>query len=220
MKLPLPIIPFKAWKNEFLFPELIKKEKNKIEEAIQQYLRKSGFGQAVIDTYKTEAFLERLQPHQRDEIQNLLTNLNQLAQPRWSEEEKKCFLTRTASKSFINDKITALIQQKLADYYFLNTVDPYESTTQGYVVLFQQIFSVPLNDMNKIVHGVDQRTILQEQDLLTFHHVPNCIFTGVLRSPDIEHLVQKFAQIFTAVGIEDQKSMTIKIHLQSIQEEQ
>jgi hypothetical protein len=65
--------------------------------------------------------------------------------------------------------------------------------------------------MRSIVSGLEDTQASTDPAIrtaLTFDHAPICMITGVLRSPDIEHLAQQFANLFVRIGLEDHEEMT------------
>jgi hypothetical protein len=111
--------------------------------------------------------------------------------------------------------IKELIQGKLSEYYFLDTVDIHEHFAEGYVVLLRNMRTLNSEYASKIVSGLERESAQSDAGLmsvLTYAHEPICMITGVLRSPDIEHLAQYFANLFVRIGLEDHDDQTIEQH--------
>ena len=67
----------------------------------------------------------------------------------------------------------------------------------------------------RIVLGIaseDAMLIAGASHALTFAHEPICLVTGVLRSPDVEHLAQHFATLFVRIGLEDHAKAVVDRH--------
>jgi hypothetical protein len=111
--------------------------------------------------------------------------------------------------------IRELIQGKLAEYYFLDAADIYDRSPHGHVVLLRNMQMLNCDIMNAIVAGLKCEQATADASLrstLTFDHEPICMITGVLRTPDIEHLAQQFANLFVRIGLEDHEQQTIEHH--------
>ena len=72
-----------------------------------------------------------------------------------------------------------------------------------------------IEQASQITAGLEQDGVRSDpelQSVLTFAHEPICMITGVLRSPDIEHLAQCFATLFVRIGLVDHQDQTIEQH--------
>ena len=113
--------------------------------------------------------------------------------------------------------IEELIEQKLGEYYFLDCVDVYDRTKEGFVVLLRNMRAMDCELTNRIFAGLPKEKAdpdLIKVSELTFEHEPICMVTGVLRSPDVEHLAQHFANLFVRIGLEDHALDTVSYHQQ------
>jgi hypothetical protein len=69
--------------------------------------------------------------------------------------------------------------------------------------------------MQNIVAGLSQEDARADREAsirLSFVYDPICMTTGVLRSPDIEHLGQHFANLFVRIGVDDYEDTIIESH--------
>ena len=113
--------------------------------------------------------------------------------------------------------IEELIEQKLGEYYFLDSVDVYESSKEGFVVLLRNMCMMDCELTTLILAGLPEETAAPDiikTNGVTFEHEPICMITGVLRSPDVEHLAQQFATLFVRIGLEDHAQETVSQHQQ------
>ena len=106
--------------------------------------------------------------------------------------------------------IEDLIFNKISGYYFLNSLKPEYIDDFGYVVLLRQIRHLPIYLAHAITHGFD----LTDYHLICKKH-PECyglldiskdnfaMPIGLVRSPEIEHLMQNFSLLFSRIGVED-----------------
>lgn len=105
--------------------------------------------------------------------------------------------------------VTECVHQKLSGYYFLNQIDPTEPH-RGHVVLLREIKHIPRQLAKLIAAGLEQKTYeeLGQNNptylgKLSFSNSDMSIPTGLVRSPEIEHLMQAFALLFSRIGITD-----------------
>jgi hypothetical protein len=124
------------------------------------------------------------------------------------------FLEQSASSPVLRDqicrkhpKITTqtlreLMKHQLAGFYFLEHC-AYAASEKptGHVVLLRDIRLIPSRLGTYIPHGYSIPLDLKDEG----HLEPGgfSMPVGVLRSPDIEHLLQAFAAQFTRIGIDD-----------------
>jgi hypothetical protein len=109
------------------------------------------------------------------------------------------------------------IHHTLGEYYFLDCTDVYSKHSEGHVVLLRQMKTMSCRLIQRITNGLsgeDVQDDLEAKTQLTFTKDPICMITGVLRSPDIEHLVQQFAILFERIGLEDYQDTTIENHIE------
>ena len=112
--------------------------------------------------------------------------------------------------------IKELVEQKLGEYYFIESVDLHAPISEGFVILLRSMQTLPSDIMARVVKGFDISEFdpaASGVEMLNLVHEPLCMITGVLRSPDIEHLAQQFANLFVRIGLEDQGQVTVNRHL-------
>ena len=104
-------------------------------------------------------------------------------------------------------RVLALLENKILDAHFLPVVQPSEqlNSGNGYVVLFRQVLSLPgrllevLRDGAAGVEDIPDSLRQQAESNLTF---PSGVVANVA-SPHVEHILQRFANVFGRVGVAD-----------------
>lgn len=112
-------------------------------------------------------------------------------------------------------KITQeIISHRVADQYFLDAVDVYDTDGEGFVVLLRNVRSMSITLLRQIAVGIQADKLPNNEETSQHLHFidPLCLITGVLRSPDVEHLMQHFANLFVRIGLEDHPKETVDFH--------
>lgn len=122
--------------------------------------------------------------------------------------------------SNLTQSVERLVQHKLLDAHFLPVIRPEEPLhdAPGYVILFRQVIALP----GRLVVELHQRGFgelddvpldlrAQARDLLTF---PAGV-VGNIASPHVEHILQRFANVFQRIGVDDH-SAAFQAKLQTI----
>jgi len=214
----LPVVRFSDWAKREMCYLLARRIHKSVQVSINKALSDKKVTKSVLSTFPLRDIIEKeTSGNDRD---HLLTKLAQLQvieavissggrHPSQSRE-----LIQIDGKQC--DTLTKeLIQGKLSEYYFLDAVDINERSADGYVVLLRSMRMLSTEYAFKIVAGLEQEIGQSDAGLmsiLTFAHEPLCMTTGVLRSPDIEHLAQCFANLFVRIGLEDHEDQTIEHH--------
>ena len=105
--------------------------------------------------------------------------------------------------------LTELVHQRLAGYYFLDRVEP-DGEDTGHVVLLREIQAMPRAVAEWVSEGIDAKQFAEI--CKTLPRVRACLrvgpddlamAVGVVRSPNLEHLMQSFSMLFGRIGIAD-----------------
>jgi hypothetical protein len=216
----LPIVRFSDWVQREMSYLLAKRLHADFTKSITKTLISKRVSEKVQGTYPLKEII--LKESKGKEQATLLDKCNQIDLllrvislggrfcPEWKSviqiEVKQC-----------DSVIKELIQQKLGEYYFLDGVDIFDESTEGHVILLRNMQTMEIDVMEKIVAGISVKDFTDSTTIpksLTFGHESDCMITGVLRSPDIEHLAQQFATLFVRIGLEDYNESTYEQHSQ------
>jgi len=74
--------------------------------------------------------------------------------------------------------------------------------------------ALSVEQLHAVLDSHGSGTSLESASPLVFTHQPLCMITGVLRSPDIEHLAQQFSNLFVRIGLDDHDDKTVHLHLE------
>ena len=214
----LPVVRFSDWAKREMCFLLARRIHKSVQGTINKALSDKKVTKFVLDTFPLRTIIEK-ETSGRDR-ENLLAKLVQLQVIEAVISLGGRHTSQSSELIQIDGKhcdtlIRELIQGKLSEYYFIDAVDIYEQSVEGYVVQLRNMRMLNTEHASKIVAGLEQESARSDAGLmsvLTFAHEPICMITGVLRSPDIEHLAQCFANLFVRIGLEDHEDQTIEHH--------
>jgi len=217
----LPIVRFTDCVVRHLSVSLARRVYKDLDKKIGNSLRSKGVSEDIRKTFPLEdivtmefkgkdraALLEKC--HQLQMSRDLLNSTH-------SFEPAKARSLFALATSETPSLVEELIHQKLGEFYFLTSVDCCAPSTEGFVVLLRNMQTMDKSLMNAIVAGLTPESAKLHKGydhFLSFKHEPICLITGVLRSPDLEHLAQQFANLFVRIGLDDHEQSTIDTHIQ------
>lgn len=219
----LPIIPFQEFLHRNLAYSLANRTAKESEQEVVRALKEKGVPSSCIATFPIQRIVDNETTGQQ---RKTLTQKLELL-----ETAKAILATRSTPSIELIRQILAkaakpakalvadLIKQQLSEYYFLESVDFHESPREGFVVLVRYMQTMPKEVIDRIACGLekeDAHCLEGAADHLNFDYDPIAMVVGVLRSPDMEHLAQHFASLFTRVGLEDQSEDVLENHRATI----
>ena len=219
----LPVVQFADWAHRGLVSLLARRIYKDLHRDIENALIRKGVSEEIRRTFPIEDVITRetsgneqkqlLDKHSKFKLVSNALSLNGT----FCSEAKE--IVRIAGKN--GSKIVEeLIEQKLGEFYFIENVDVCNSDPDGFVVLMRNMQSLPCKLMDRIIEGLsfDDVSLTREEAIhVNSQYEPICMVTGVLRSPDIEHLTQQFANLFVRIGLEDQSQTTVERHIALLQ---
>ena len=214
----LPIVPFSAWAVTDMSRFLARRMRPTLEKQVFKRLTDNSATKQMIETFPIEDIILQLLPkkeRQKALDQYALLKLAEKVstQPTGESEIGKDLIRRATRD--VAEICEELITQRLSEYYFLEHVDVSDHVcTEGYVVLLRRMNTIDNATMHLVATGFCESQELPEsiRNVFTLAIDPVCMITGVLRSPDVEHLCQRFAQLFTRIGLDDHTTGTISHH--------
>jgi hypothetical protein len=222
----LPVVEYCDWIERDCAQIFIKKAQNKHLKSLEEILKRNTIKEYIYKTYTYEDVCKCIEGRaDREKFMHLSNEMVFLSTGIGEKCEKELLkkavniLNKAERQGIIKD----LIAQKLNGYYFLECVDYcVEHPSKGFVVLLRQILSLPREIALRLDLGIDFEELEEPASVQRYlscrKESPICMITGQLRSPDIEHLCQVFAYLFTRVGIEDVKEELLTQHLDFIEE--
>lgn len=216
----LPIVTFRDWIVRHLALHLAKRTLKDLGKDLANALQARGVSEQIRDTFPIEDIIQReTKGKERTVLLEKAATLalaKEMLQPGTlaSDNAAKALVSKSGKKS--EALIQELIEQKLAEFYFLESVDCQAKVGEGFVVLLRHMSTMDTCIMQHIVQGLTPKVakkLSRSDQHLSFAHEPICMVVGVLRSPDLEHLSQQFAHLFTRIGLEDHRQETFDTHI-------
>ena len=202
----LPVIPFRLWRERDLIT-IIKRIKLKaIDNEIQGLLASAGFSRNTLFIYGSKRLVEvasreiRMKKTLDSLIKKIdlhrLLNANNTYDQIYPAFEKDI-------KSFVKD----VIDNKALEYYFLDDVPGYGPC----VVNLREVGHLDHAAANGIIKGIEFCALTEQQkinlrSINTNLHGGMSYVVGLVKSPYIELIMQRFADLFTRIGVGDPES--------------
>jgi hypothetical protein len=180
-------------------------------------LVEAGYSPSILETEAPQSIFNALFPAGRGPAQKLrirfqdLCTKYELAQVGIAESppESTCAQVAKIAPKLRDSMLVELVNQRLAGNYFLGQLEP-DGEDAGYVVLLREIQILPRPVAHAISNGLDSACFAEmcaADPRLTgrLRVGPDdlAMALSVIRSPNIEHLMQAFCLLFGRIGIAD-----------------
>ena len=199
----LPVIPFRLWRERELIPILKRLKTKSLENNVKSALDHAGFSKNTLAIYGVDRLLEVASKDIRKtktldsliekiKLYELIVSGNTYNEM-YSSFEKDI-------KSFVKE----LIENKVLDYHFLDDVPGYGSC----VVNLREVSHLDLFVVKEIAKGIDFSFLSDDQKLrlrsinTRLEDGMSCLI-GLVKSPFIELIMQRFADLYTRIGVDD-----------------
>lgn len=220
----LPIVPLRAWCDYDGMLASIATRVSKLTKDALALMRALGprvpelFGSSShewLDTF--EQFVrpnDALPKNQTNQLENVLKEMRglQSALSRVGHDHDS-FLAAHAeiaacsvqcSRTKAQKRVEDLLKHQVADAHFLPLISDVESpqTCDGYVVLFRHILAIPGAGLHQLANGGVPSISNGDAHFVS---PPGAVrgLLGNLASPYLEHILQRFAHLYTRIGVSD-----------------
>lgn len=215
----LPVVKLKDWLDRDLRIIACQRSRKDLDGAVRSELKSSGYSPTVLATEPLRAVIDNLFPPELTDKkkikakEKLLDLAERIARVDKVEQEKSATgswhlqdkTLAQAGKSLLQE----CIHQKLSGYYFLNSIEK-DGEDSGYVVLLREVRHIPRELASRVVSGIDHAEYIEycksKPEAINKLNIGTAEFAlplGVVKSPEIEHLLQAFALLFSRIGISD-----------------
>ncbi len=206
----LPIVHFKDWKNKE-FPQLFcKKLLKDAEEKLEKALKSVSISPSIVQRFQEKDIDDIIKYYNlpKTDTQNIQKYLNTISQVKQYSVTKDLQLFEEIldnNKGFRKTIINDLIQNKLVNFYVLESKD---DDGDYYIVRMRELQRIQTTIFRRMANGITFYDLteaeLKQNDIKIINPDDDLICPIlVLKSPFIEHLMQCFAQWFSRIGIED-----------------
>ena len=198
----LPLVPYKDWLR-IDFPELLYSavHKSVYNQLVQSFQKLNG-NERLLQTYSLKKIKEKFLINEKDKT--ILSKI-QLSFLNCIEKYEIIESLLTTPHTNINNVITKfpkdsekifknLISQNLAGNYLIDDV----GGDGIHIIKLREVYHLKSSDALKLKKGI------RLSSHITYKNDSDISYTvGEIRSPYIEHIMQKFSEIFTRIGIDD-----------------
>lgn len=186
---------------------------------ISNLLKECDYSTSILETESLEVIVAQLFPP--DSTDKKIVAARKKAEPllakfvlaeraeKSSPNDRLCVEIRANHPKLVSGMLDDVVRHKLPGYYFLDCVDV-NGDDRGYVVLVREIQAIPRELTQLILNGLDAPgfAIACEKcpeyvGRLQFGSATFAMPLSILKSPNVEHLLQNFAMLFSRIGIAD-----------------
>jgi hypothetical protein len=210
----LPIVSLDDWLRRdgriIVSQRLMKETVSKMKSALSE----AGYSASILETETPTSILDALFPpgghaqKARARFEDLCARYETAAAGTSGDAPNGiCLQVAKIAPKLKDSMISELVHQQLAGHYFLSQIEP-NGNDAGYVVLLREIQTLPRSVAHAVSNSLERarfdemcaadprlsgRLRIGLQDL--------AMPVGVLRSPNVEHLMQSFSLLFSRIGI-------------------
>lgn len=199
----LPVIPFRLWRERELIPIVRRGKTKSVENDVKVALENSGFSKNALSIYGADRLMEvASQEIKKVKTLNSLTKKIELY-----ELIAKGDTYAAMYRSFENDIkyfVKDVIDNKTLEYYFLDDVPGYGSC----VVNLREVSHLDCHAAKEITQGIEFSSLTDDEKLrlrsinTQVEDGMSCV-VGLVKSPYIELIMQRFAGLYTRIGVDD-----------------
>lgn len=198
----LPVIPFYLWRERELVPIIKRRKVKVIENEIEQALESCGLSRNTLSIYGTQRSIEVISSDKSKKNRNLIDKIETYSALRSDKSYKSMY--SKFSKDLLQ-YVKEVIENKVLDYYFIDDVPVYGPC----VINLRNVSHLDSVVASQISKGIEFDALQSGQGLRSINtNQPGGIayLVGSIRSPYIELIMQRFADLFTRIGVDDPHS--------------
>jgi len=193
----LTAVPFDIWKNKDLLPLIKKKNLTSLIAQLSNLILRAGFSKANLDTFGYKKVYEFI-------VSNKKLKPREIIQLDTLQGKVDCLTNESCYKDIhihfsdeIKRELNDIIQNKNSDYFFIDEIQGYRSV----IVNLREIYELEVSIASKIPYGIELDDGKQYPGLNLNVSNKFCSIVGQVKSPYIELLLQRFANNFVRVGV-------------------
>lgn len=187
--------------------------------ALGKLLTDNGYSSSILETESPDAIVARLFPTDsgdkkteaaRNRAEAILAKFNLARRAEQSHpEDRVCVEIRASHPKLVSGLLEDLVRHKLSGYYFIDNVDV-DGDDRGYVILVREVQAMPRQLAQLTLEGLEAESYANAckrspefVGRLQFGISTYAMPLAILKSPNVEHLLQTFAMLFSRIGIAD-----------------
>lgn len=174
-------------------------EKSKKSE-LKTALEKVGITLKSLEIYGKEQVLEAIK---NKKSQNNINDIISRIETMHGCDHRKII---SENKSTFNRIITDVIENKNNDFFYIDEITGYGPC----IVKLRELHPIDIRTLQKIEQGLEIKESDSYQEIRKTSSNDICSIIGVVKSPYIELIMQRFANNFVRVGVDDPSDLMIK----------
>lgn len=209
----LPVVDFDSWLFRDGTEILIKRLKADSDNSMRKALEDGGLHASIVDTLDhdlIEAELDRIETKQAKVIAARFRKArHQLMEVADCEAKLIYEINKSLSANYINQSksiIKELLSNSLIDFHYIEGCQPNE-ISDGYVIRLREVRLLPSVIVSSLRRGLDfdglNEISAQGDPGLSIERDEFAMPLGVIESPYIELIMQRFTQLFARIGVRD-----------------
>lgn len=198
----LPVVGYKEWLSVDFIDLILNRVRGNAKNSMIASFKAIGGTEKTLNTYGVDKVLDKFVTNTSDKKQadflskckafKVVSSCDKLRADENKSKELFSLYKKDASRI-----IAELINQNLSGYYFIDDI----CGDGPHVVLLREIHHLPYNTAYALKMGTKIAN-----DKIKYMDGDDISYTiGVISSPYIEHIMQKFSEIFIRIGIENPK---------------
>lgn len=215
----LPVVALNDWLHRDGRQILAQKLRADSLGGLASLLKENGYSASVLETESPDSIVAKLFP--ADSTDKKIATARKKAEPilskfdlaqraeQSSPQDRVCLEIRANYLKFVSAMLEDLVRHRLSGYYFIGDVDV-NGDDRGYVILVREVQAIPRELAQLILDGLDAvgfdaacRKYPAFIGRLQFGSATYAMPIAILKSPNVEHLLQTFAMLFSRIGIAD-----------------
>lgn len=193
----LPIVPLQSWVNKEVKQELLRNVFSEKYKSLDKEFEKAGLSlQASFEIDTNEFVIKTLKP----KLPKQVTNYQEL-----------CVIKKAAESETVENDFTKYIKNKLEEkikniinnaeiaYHYIPWVDESKEYGEDFICLLREIHSIKFEIAMQAMDGISAQDFFS--NATTFARDEIVWAVSEICSPDIEHIMQRFGNLFTRVGV-------------------
>lgn len=198
----LPIYTANEWLKDQGEKIIFRRAEAKLKNKLSIELASANSSVDILDIYPKESIIEALN--------NKNKNLDEFVKLLHMYKEKKCDYSLKFILDLKDSLISSLVNNTESSIYFIEGVS-FDKELIPYVIDLSEPISIPISVAVNLNKGVNRKNIDEITSQYLILNESSLSFISVLKSPYIEHVLQKFSSYYSRIGTEDIRKENLDI---------
>lgn len=199
----LPIVPLQSWLNKEIKQDLLRNVFSDKFKQLDDLFSKAGLSLKASFEINSLDFIEKTL---KDKLPKQINKYSELCEIRNALECEivEDHYTQHIKKK-IDEKIKRIINNEEVGYHFIPWVDKNKEYGEDFICLLREVHSINFDTAIKAKDGIYPKDFFSADKLYDDEELIWAI--SEICSPDIEHIMQRFGNLFTRVGVDTHRDV-------------